>query len=66
MSIEELFKLTIEKGASDLHIIPGYNPSLRVNGELYALKAYPLLDGSMTQEMLMKILTDEKKRAINY
>jgi twitching motility protein PilT len=64
MTIEELFKLTIEKGASDLHVIPTYNPSLRVNGELYALKAYPVLDGAMTQEMLMPILSDEKKDAL--
>jgi len=64
MTIEELFKLTIEKGASDLHIIPGYNPSLRVNGELYALKAYPVLDGTMTQDMLIKLLNEEKKEQL--
>jgi twitching motility protein PilT len=64
MTIEELFKLTVDKGASDLHIIPGYNPSLRVNGELYALKAYPILDGTMTQDMLLKILSEEKKEQL--
>lgn len=64
MTMNELLSLAIEKGASDLHIIPGYNPSLRVNGELYALKTYPVLDGSLSQDMLINILGEEKKEAL--
>ncbi len=64
MNIEDLLKLSIEKVASDIHIVPGYNPSLRVNGELYALKTYPILDGAMTQQMLLPILPEEKKEQL--
>ncbi|OGK39307.1 type IV pili twitching motility protein PilT [Candidatus Roizmanbacteria bacterium RIFCSPHIGHO2_12_FULL_44_10] len=61
MDITELLNLAVEKVASDLHIIPGYHPSLRVNGELFSLKTYPELTPEMTKEMLFSILSDEKK-----
>ncbi|OGK15583.1 hypothetical protein A3H80_03705 [Candidatus Roizmanbacteria bacterium RIFCSPLOWO2_02_FULL_37_19] len=61
MDIAELLNITIEKKASDLHIIPGYHPSIRVNGQLFALKTYPVLTPESTKEMLLPILTDEKK-----
>ncbi len=61
MDLQELFKIAIEKNASDIHIVPGYNPSLRINGQLYLLKTYPVIDPDISQKALLPILTDEQK-----
>lgn len=61
MDIQEIFNIAIEKGASDIHFVPGYNPAVRINGELFHLKTYPLLTGELTQKTLLPLLTDEQK-----
>lgn len=61
MTLEELFQIAIEKGASDIHILPGYNPSIRINGELYPLKTHPIVTGEISTQLLLPILTDEQK-----
>ncbi len=61
MTLQELFTIATEKGASDIHIVPGYNPSIRINGELYPLKTYPELTPEMTSTLLLPILSDEQK-----
>ena len=37
MEITKLFELTIERAASDLHLVAGTFPSVRVDGVLYQL-----------------------------
>lgn len=61
MTIQDLLKLTIERGASDLHIIPNYYPSIRVNGELIQLKSLFLIDEKTSQQMILSLLTDEQR-----
>lgn len=61
MDLIELFKITAEKRASDLHIITGYFPTIRVNDKLIQLKTTQELTPAMSKEMLYKILTQEQK-----
>lgn len=61
MDLEELFKIAIDKNASDIHFVPGYSPSVRINGQLYVLKSYPVIDADISQKTLLPILTDEQK-----
>lgn len=61
MNISELLQITIEKNASDLHIVKGYYPSIRVNGELYQLKTTYLLTPEITQALIFSILDPEQK-----
>lgn len=61
MDLQELFSIASEKHASDIHILPGYNPSIRINGELFILKSYPELTPEMTSQLLLPVLTDEQK-----
>ncbi len=56
MDLQELFKLTIEKKASDLHIIPGYVPSIRVHDKLLQLKSMDALTPEKAKTMLFSIL----------
>lgn len=64
MIIQDLLKLTIERNASDLHIIPGYYPTIRVNGELIQLKILPIVADEVSSQMLLSILTSEQKESL--
>jgi len=44
----------IEAEASDLHVVPGYAPVLRVHGELRALES-PALDGEAARQLLVPL-----------
>jgi len=59
--LETLLQTTIEKNASDLHIVPGYYPTIRINSELYPLLLTEILDGSATTTILLSILTEKQK-----
>lgn len=61
MSINELFDVTIEKQASDLHIIPDFFPSIRINNELYLLRNYEIITEQISKELIMAILNEEQK-----
>jgi len=61
MEISQLLKLTIERNASDLHIIPGYFPAIRVNGELIQLRLLSVITDNLSRQMLLPILTSEQK-----
>lgn len=61
MRIEELLLLTIKRQASDLHIIPDYPPTIRVNGNLIVLRNYPIIDKDLSQQLAFSILTAEQK-----
>lgn len=61
MDLQEIFAIAIDKNASDIHIVPGYNPSVRINGELYPLKTHPVVTGEMSEKLLLPLLTDAQK-----
>jgi Tfp pilus assembly ATPase PilU len=43
--LEELILTVIHEGASDLHLVSGRHPTIRVSGELVPLVKKPLLPG---------------------
>lgn len=57
--IDAFFKLMIEEGASDLHIVAGSQPILRVRGEMERIK-YDILDNDTLKAMLYEIAPEEK------
>jgi twitching motility protein PilT len=61
MDLLELFKITTEKKASDLHIIAGYHPSIRINDKLVQLKTHDEVTNEVGKEMLFKILTPSQR-----
>ncbi len=61
MDLNKLLDIVINKQGSDLHIIPGYYPAIRVGGELYHLTLFHQLDSKDVEEALFKILTSEQK-----
>jgi len=60
VTLQQLLKVMVEKGASDLHITTGSAPQLRIDGELVPFRIPPL--GPVdTKQLCYSILTDEQK-----
>ena len=52
--VEEWLAAAVESEASDLHIVGGYPPVLRIHGELKPLSGDPL-DGELTRDLLTQL-----------
>jgi twitching motility protein PilT len=57
--IDAFFKLMNEQGASDLHLVTGQQPVLRIQGELTRVK-YKELDNDNLKSMLYEIAPEDK------
>jgi len=57
--IDAFFKLMHEQGASDLHLVAGQQPALRVRGDVERVK-YKILDNDHLRSMLYEITPEEK------
>jgi len=64
MDLSKLLNLVIEKKASDLHIIPGYFPTVRINGELFQLTTLEQVTKENVEKLLRLFLNDEKKEIL--
>lgn len=61
MDISELLELTIDKQASDLHLISGYYPTVRISGELHQLTTFSPLTKELCESLIFSILSGEQK-----
>ena len=61
--IDELFRIMVEKGASDLHLSSGAPPLLRLHGDMVAIEGKPALDNAGIQELVFEIINDKQKRS---
>ena len=60
LTATSLFGAAVEKGASDLHLVVGHHPILRVTGELYDIEKEEILtDGSM-EKLVTQVVTPEQ------
>jgi len=57
--IDAFFKLMNEQGASDLHLVAGQPPALRIRGEMERVK-YKILDNDELKAMLYEIAPEHK------
>lgn len=57
--IDAFFKLMHEQGASDLHLIAGQQPALRIRGEIERVKYQPL-ENDVLKAMLYEITPEHK------
>lgn len=61
MTIDELFLIASKRGASDIHIITGLPPYLRIDGNLQPIKGYPKITKKMAEDLIFGILTQKQK-----
>ncbi|HEX9639231.1 MAG TPA: type IV pilus twitching motility protein PilT, partial [Acidobacteriota bacterium] len=59
--IQDLMRLMIDQGASDLHLTSGLAPALRVDGQIEILSHLPALPTEQLEALLMEI-TPERNR----
>ena len=60
MTIQELFDKTIENNASDLHLLAGVSPTIRIDGKLVTLP-YPQLTNADIELLIDSIVTKPQK-----
>lgn len=60
VKIQQLFKVLVDSGGSDLHLTVGTSPGIRVSGEIVRIKL-PALNNQDTKRLIYQILTDEQK-----
>ena len=60
LRMDELMRVTIERGASDLHMCVGLPPILRIDGRLTPTE-FPKLTPDDTKRLVYSILTDNQK-----
>lgn len=59
-TVVELLHKMIEEGASDLHIVVGAPPTIRINGLLQPMDGYPVLTPELSEELIYSVMTDEQ------
>ncbi len=62
MTIQDLFDKTIQSNASDLHLVAGREPTLRVDGRLMPLTSYQAVSSEQVQELILPILSENQKK----
>jgi twitching motility protein PilT len=61
-SIDDLLEQMVARGASDLHITVGTQPTIRVRGHLERLEGYEPLVGEDTMQLLYRIISSEQQK----
>jgi twitching motility protein PilT len=62
-TLDQVLRGARELGASDIHLVRGVSPALRVNGEIRLAKLEPLTE-EMLRGLLKELLTDKHQRIL--
>lgn len=65
MDLSQLLQLVVEKKASDLHLVPGYYPTVRVSGELFQLTTLAVITREDSEKMLSSFLKPEQREILS-
>lgn len=60
IDIQEWLRLAVSKNASDVHLLAGYSPVLRINGKLGSLDCGPVTAEDMVQ--ILDAITSQSQR----
>lgn len=60
ITLLQLLKFATDQGASDLHLVAGSQPALRVNGKIVRVKMEPL-NKEITRKLCYSVLSDTQK-----
>ncbi len=63
LQIQQLFKVMVDNGASDLHLTVGSSPAMRVSGEIVRVKVGSLTPDD-TKRLIYQILTEKQKAEV--
>ena len=60
IKLEEILKYAIENKASDIHLIFGVSPKVRINGELLNIVGYENISGEESEALTLSLLNEEQ------
>jgi len=60
-AMEQLLRMLVEQGASDLHMRVGEPPILRKSGEMHRVEGQPKIDPATMESLLRSIMPDRNK-----
>ncbi len=61
ISIRDLLSKVIEHKGSDLHIVAGFKPVIRIDGYLRQVDSYPELSKELAKNLVFEILNEQQK-----
>ncbi len=61
MTIKELFMIAVEKNASDLHLVVGLQPALRIDGNLSYIEDKKAISAKEMETLVYSMLDEDKK-----
>jgi twitching motility protein PilT len=61
MILDSLFQSAAERKASDLHLVSGRRPFLRIDGKLEEMEGEPTMKSKELEKMIFEILSSEEK-----
>lgn len=64
MDMQDLLEKTVQNNASDLHLVVGEVPVLRIDGRLTFLQTYPPISSEMMIQIIGSILTPSQKEML--
>src|SRR3990167_7037109 len=59
--LERLLKASIDQHASDLHLVPQLPPTLRIDGDLFAIKDTTPLSAETVQHLIYSVMTKDQQ-----
>jgi len=59
--LKKYLDITVQKNASDIHLVTGYPPIIRINGELWAIPKEPPLAACDSQGLAFVLMTSEQQ-----
>ncbi|MEK7098222.1 MAG: ATPase, T2SS/T4P/T4SS family, partial [Patescibacteria group bacterium] len=62
MNIKEILNASVEKKASDVHLVVGLPPYLRVDGELVSIDDKPVTSKEMEQAVFSLVTLEQKEK----
>lgn len=62
--IKELLELVVKNKASDLHLLVGIPPSIRIDGNLNILNRFPIVKGEDMEEIVFSLLKPDQKELL--
>ncbi len=64
VTLEQLLRLTVEKKGSDLHLVVGMPPCIRIDGDIIK-QDFPPMKPADVENMLMQIMSDKNKKDLH-
>lgn len=61
MNINDMLQLVVDQGASDLHILVGVPPTIRIDGGLVPIAGAPALTPEQAEGLILPLMTNEQK-----